>query len=72
LKKYLAPVAALALLASNAVHAAVDSTAFVAMREDASDMAGYAQNALIPVLMIILGIAGILFAWKKIQARLGR
>lgn len=72
MKKFFALALALLAFGANRAMAAVDSTAFVAMREDASDMAGYAQNALIPVLMIILGIAGILFAWKKIQARLGR
>jgi len=65
-------LAAFILSVAVASQAAVDSTAFVSLRTDATTFVGYALAAVVVVISAILGIKGLVFAYNRIAARMGR
>jgi len=71
-RKYLAAAFAAVCLSAGRAAAAVDSTAFVSLRTDATSMVGFALTAISVVILAVLGIYGLLFAFQRIKARLGR
>jgi len=70
-KKYLAATFAAVCLNAARASAAVDSTAFVTMRTDSLSVVGYALAAVAAVVLAILGIKGLIFAYNRISKRLG-
>jgi len=72
IRKILALAFVAVCMASARASAAVDSTAFVNLRTDATTFVGYALGAVVVVISAILGIKGLVFAYNRIAARMGR